>query len=156
MKFPLAWSVGTCFGIGRLPKAPGTWASLAALPFGWLLLYVGGVTALAMAIPIVFVMGIWASRQIIWAIKKEDPPVIVIDEIVGQWIALLPASLIWWQFAAAFVLFRVFDILKPWPIGFVDRTVKGGLGAMADDAIAGITAAFFLWVIIFLVDGYLG
>lgn len=154
MKLPLAWTVASCFGIGRLPKAPGTWASLAALPFGWVLLYVGGITALAMAIPIVFVIGIWASRQIIWAIKKEDPSVIVIDEIVGQWIALLPVGLVWWQFAAAFILFRIFDVLKPWPISLVDRTVKGGLGAMADDAIAGTAAAFVLWTIMFFVEGY--
>ncbi len=154
MKLPLAWTVGSCFGIGRLPKAPGTWASLAALPFGWGLLYVGGITALAMAIPIVFVIGIWSSRQIIWAIKKEDPSVIVIDEIVGQWIALLPVGLVWWQFAVAFILFRIFDVLKPWPIGLVDRTVKGGLGAMADDAIAGAVAAFVLWGIMFFAEGY--
>ncbi|MEZ5648571.1 MAG: phosphatidylglycerophosphatase A, partial [Alphaproteobacteria bacterium] len=131
MKLPLAWTIGSFFGIGRLPGAPGTWASLVALPLAWVLFYAGGITGLAIAVPILFAVGVWAARQIIWTTGKEDPSIVVVDEIVGQWIALLPIGLVdgeftWWQWLAAFVLFRAFDILKPWPISMVDRDLKGG------------------------------
>lgn len=136
--------IATFFGAGLLPKAPGTWGSLAALPFGALLLWQGGPWLLAGGILLVSLAGWWASAEHARTIGKDDPGEIVIDEVAGQWIALLPAALAWPDFLVAFLLFRAADILKPWPATWADRTIHGGLGVMVDDLIAGAYAALTL------------
>jgi phosphatidylglycerophosphatase A len=137
--------VVTWFGSGWLPGAPGTWGSLAALPFAWAILaYGGGAGTLALAALAVFALGCWTSEIAVRETQTEDPGWIVIDEVVGQWLTLLAAPFTFFGFAAAFVLFRVFDIWKPWPIRFVDRNLKGGIGVMADDVLAAIYAALVL------------
>lgn len=140
----LAGSIATCGGIGHLPVAPGTWASLAALPAGWLLARYGGDGALLCAIMIVFGVGIWSGDRYARDRGVADPSVVVIDEVAGQWIALLGVPVHLGAYIAAFVLFRFFDIVKPWPVRWIDRHVKGGFGIMADDAVAGLFALMVL------------
>jgi phosphatidylglycerophosphatase A len=132
--------IATGLGIGLLPAMPGTWASLAALPVAWLLrgwLGVGGVLAAAI---LAFAAGWWASARVTEETWASDPGYIVIDEIAAQFLVLAATPLDWRFYAAAFLLFRLFDIWKPFPIGWLDRTVKGGLGIMLDDVMAAIYA----------------
>jgi phosphatidylglycerophosphatase A len=138
--------LATVFGIGWLPRAPGTWGSLAALPFGWWIMTTGGVAALAGAIAGAFVIGIWACAGHAKATGTHDDGACVIDEVVGQWIVLLAAPLDPLFYAGAFVAFRFFDIVKPWPAGWADRNVHGGLGVMLDDVFAGIQGAAVMWL----------
>ena len=80
---------------------------------------------------------------------QDDPGAVVIDEVAGQWLTLLPAATtVWWHWLAGFALFRFFDIVKPWPVGWADRRVKGGLGVMVDDIIAGAYAGVLLYALI--------
>ena len=136
--------IATFFGSGLLPKAPGTWGSLAALPCGVALLWAGGPWLLAVAIVAASLLGWWASAEHARLIGRDDPGEIVIDEVAGLWIALLPASLALPDIACAFLLFRAADIFKPWPASWADRELHGGLGIMADDLVAGAYAALGL------------
>jgi phosphatidylglycerophosphatase A len=142
--------VGTWFGAGLLPAGPGTWGSLAALPLAWLLIRFGGGMALATAGIAVFAAGWWASTALARASGIKDAGSIVVDEVVGQWltlgIALLVAPLDLVAYGVGFALFRIFDILKPWPVSWADRSVGGGLGVMLDDILAGIYAGVLLAV----------
>ena len=139
--------IATFFGSGLLPKAPGTWGSLAALPVGAALLWAGGPILLGAGALLIAILGIWASAEHARLIGRDDPGEIVIDEVAGQWLALLPASLAWPDVAAAFLLFRLADIFKPWPASWADRSLHGGLGIMADDLIAGVYAALALYLL---------
>jgi len=139
MKTKLANYFSTVVKIGYLPLAPGTWGSLAALAVWYLILpFISSITFIA-SIIIIFVFGIYTSSITESALEIKDPSVIVIDEWVGQWIALmyLPKSLIWG--IVAFALFRLFDIWKPYPISKLEN-INGGLGIMIDDVLAGIYA----------------
>ena len=133
--------VATWFGVGFLPVAPGTWGSLAALPFAWGIDAAIGPMGLAVAAAAVFALGVWASDGAVRRLGGKDPGPVVVDEVVGQWIVLIaiPPNLVW--YAAAFVVFRVFDIAKPWPVSWADRHVAGGLGIMLDDVFAGVYGA---------------
>lgn len=133
--------LATGFGAGLLPKAPGSWGSLLALPFGWGLQRAFGAGGLAAAAGLAFGAGCWAAGRVAKASGRNDPGLVVIDEIMGQWLALLPARRDPAAYALAFLLFRLFDIGKPWPIGRIDRTVGGGFGIMLDDALAAAYAA---------------
>lgn len=137
--------MATWFGAGYLPKAPGTWGSLGALPFAWLLIDRGGLWALGTATVIVFIVGIWAAKDFMTRTGAHDPGAIVIDEVVGQWIVLLVAPLDPVAYALAFVLFRVFDVFKPWPISWADRSIGGAWGVMIDDVLAGLFALAVLY-----------
>lgn len=137
--------IATWFGAGLLPKAPGTWGSLAALPFAWVIVALGGTWALAVAAILATLVGTWAAEKYAAALGQDDPGRIVIDEVAGQWLALLPITVVspaagglWW--AAAFLAFRLFDITKPWPARRFEK-LHGGLGIMADDIVAGVYAA---------------
>lgn len=158
--------VATFFYVGYLRPAPGTWGSAAALPAGYLLHALGGPLALATAILLAFGAGLWATARMTAGAEDHDPSEIVIDEVVGQWLALLPVS--WgfynagldpWSFpwpgwVAAFVLFRAFDILKPGPVGWADRR-PGPMGVMLDDVIAGIFAGICVMALAGLWHGVL-
>lgn len=157
----LAEALGTVFGVGLMRPASGTWGSLVALPLGWGLFVVGGLGLVVAAIVIAFGAGWWATIKITQNGADPDPSRIVIDEVVGQWIALLPlfygsmfagvdVTLLWPGWIAAFVFFRVFDIWKPGPIGRADRR-HDPLGVMLDDVIAGAFAAI---VVILLAVAY--
>jgi len=144
--------IATGFGIGLLPGMPGTWASLAALPCGWLIRVEFGVAGLIAAAVIAFAAGWWASDRITKASGIGDPGFVVIDEIAAQWLVLLAAPLDWRWYAAAFLLFRMFDIWKPFPVNWLDRTVKGGFGIMLDD----VMAAIYALALMFIGEGALG
>ena len=139
--------LATWFGAGYLPKAPGTWGSVGALPFAWVLVEIGGLYALGVATVVVFVVGLWASKDYMDRTGAHDPGAIVIDEVVGQWIVLLAAPLELLPYAIAFVLFRVFDVLKPWPISWADRRIGGAMGVMVDDVLAGVAGLGVLYLL---------
>lgn len=142
--------LATWFGAGYLPKAPGTWGSLGALPFAWVLVEIGGIWALAVATVLVFFVGVWASKDFMDRTGKHDPGAVVIDEVAGQWIVLLGVPLDAGAFAIAFVLFRLFDIFKPWPISWADKHVPGAWGVMVDDVLAGVGA----WAVMYAICLY--
>ena len=140
--------IATFFGAGLLPRAPGTWASLITLPLAWLLHEAGGPYAVIAAIPVAFIGGWWASAVLARQTTDHDPGYIVIDEVAGQLVviaAVAPDPLL---YAIGFVLFRLFDIVKPAFIGWADRNVAGGLGVMLDDLLAGGCGALVLIAII--------
>ena len=131
--------VSTVFYIGKLPFATGTWSRFAAfLAWFFLRFYIEGVFILYASL-VLFFIGVAVSTIHAEALKDEDPAEIVIDEWVGQWIALwmVPHSFIWGF--VSFSFFRIFDIFKPGPIQLMDD-IKSGTGIMMDDVIAGILA----------------
>ena len=137
--------LATWFGAGLTPYASGTWGSLAALPLAWLILHFGGIWHLAAATVAVSLIGWWAAEQYIRAKGREDPGDVVIDEVAGQWLTLLAAGDNIGLIAIGFILFRIADIVKPWPASWADRNVKGGLGTMVDDLFAGLYAGAALY-----------
>lgn len=143
-KNPAVW-LATWFGCGLMRPAPGTWGTLGALPIGLILLAFGGPLLLIPAIAAVTWVGIGAANKFESMTGTHDNSMIVIDEVAGMWIALLTSTLSPLSIVAAFLLFRFFDILKPWPIGWLDRKLPGGVGVMADDLVAGIFAAICLF-----------
>ena len=145
LRDPAGW-IACGFGSGLSPIAPGTVGSLAALPV-WFALRALSWPWHVFAIALAFALGTWSSARVVRALRVEDPGFVVCDEFVGQWIALLPTlwmPFAWWQVAAGFVLFRFFDVLKPWPVSWADANLKGGFGIMFDDVLAGLQAALAL------------
>ncbi len=147
--FHPATLLATWFGSGLLRVAPGTCGSLAALPFAAAFVLLGGPWLLALATAAAFALGLWASARYVVAGGQPDPGAVVIDEVAGQWLALIPLPLDPGLYLLAFLAFRLFDIVKPWPVGWADRSLSGGFGIMADDILAGIYAgavAFGAWL----------
>ena len=140
--------LGTWFGVGLLPVMPGTWASLAALPCAWTICSLFGRIGLAAAAVTIFAAGCWASSRVAEASAVKDPGTIVVDEVAGQWFALLTVALDPLSYFSAFSLFRVFDIWKPWPVHWADRHLQGGLGIMLDDLLAAGYAVLVLSVLL--------
>ncbi len=149
----IAQAIATMGGLGFSPKAPGTVGSAASIPLAWLLHWAGGFALFAAATIVAIILGWWATREYVSALGGDaDPSEVIIDELAGQWIALWPLSFgmmfsdsaahvfPYPGWIAAFVLFRLFDIWKPGPVGWADRQ-HGAFGIMADDVIAGIIAA---------------
>ncbi len=137
--------LATWFGSGLLPRAPGTWGSLAALPFAYAITLAGGPWALLAAVVAVFLAGLWASGIYATASGIHDPGQVVIDEVAGQWLTLVPVAftpvaLDPVLYGVAFIAFRVFDVLKPWPVSYFDRHLPDAWGIMTDDIAAGIYA----------------
>jgi phosphatidylglycerophosphatase A len=130
-------AIVTVGGVGLLPLAPGSWGALAALPFGWLLAAFGGWIALLIGAVLASVVGWIAADRYVKATGREDPPEIVIDEVAAQWLALAVVPLTIGGFIAAYLVFRLFDTLKPWPASWADGELEGGAGVMLDDLIAG-------------------
>lgn len=161
----LSHLICTFFYVGHLRPAPGTWGSLAALPVAWGLHLAGGPALLALGIALAFTLGTWATRRETKDKGDHDPSEIVIDEVAGQWLALLPVSIgathaganltsLWPGVVFAFLAFRFFDILKPGPIGWADRR-HDALGVMLDDILAGIAAALCVMLAAGLYHGVL-
>lgn len=146
--------VATGFGIGLSPVAPGTCGALLAVPIfvlcrDWPLAAWLGLTALVCALG-------WICADICARrLGRDDPREVVIDETAGAMLsfAALPAKS-WWWLAFVFVLFRVFDIVKPWPVGLIDRAVHGGAGIMLDDLAAAAYAALALWATAFALEAF--
>ena len=105
-----AFLTATWFGVGFIRPAPGTWGALVALPFAWVIVQLGGPTALIIATFALFILGCWASNVYNQASKGNDPGEIVIDEVVGQWLVLTAAPLEPYYYLAGFLLFRLCDI----------------------------------------------
>lgn len=157
--------IATWFGAGLLRPAPGTWGTLAALPFAWALHLAGGFAALAAATLAVSLLGWWAAAVETRDGADPDPSEIVVDEVAGMFLALWPVSLgaqmmgvdilrLWPGWVAAFLAFRLFDIWKPGPIGWADR-LHSPLGLMLDDVIAGAFAALSVALLAALAHGVL-
>ena len=138
--------LGTWVGCGLLPGLPGTWGSAAALPFAWLIATQAGSAGLLIAAALLLPLGIWASNVLIRRTGGvQDPGFVVIDEVVGQWVTLSVVSPGYINYLTGFILFRIFDVLKPWPANSLDRNVRGGIGVMADDLASALYAALVLW-----------
>jgi phosphatidylglycerophosphatase A len=112
--------------VGLLPWMPGTWGSLAALPFAWTIRSYGGAAGLSTAAAMLFLVGWWAATRVAAASSRPDPGFIVIDEVAAQWLVLVAAPLDPRAYAAGFLLFRLFDITKPRPIEWIERRFGGG------------------------------
>jgi phosphatidylglycerophosphatase A len=144
MKFPPPATIAaTVFGIGYFQVAPGTVMSAVATPLAVLLALHGGFLDVVIGAMVALTIGIFACNEHVRRTGREDPSECVIDELAGQWIACafvcfgrlsIPA------FLAAFLLFRLFDIWKPWPVSWAERRFAGGLGVMLDDVLAGLIA----------------
>lgn len=144
---PAGW-IACGFGAGLAPLAQGTVGSVVAL-LPWLALRELSLPAYGLVLVVAFAIGVWACGESGRRIGFSDHRALVWDEFVGQWLALLPALLApWWAVLAGFALFRLFDVWKPWPISWLDARVKGGVGVMLDDAVAGAFAAVVLAVIL--------
>ncbi|WP_100641368.1 phosphatidylglycerophosphatase A [Marinobacter salexigens] len=134
------------FGSGAMPRAPGTWGSLAAIPlwygFAWL-----PPAAYWLVVAVAFVVGIWLCGKTAADLKVHDHGGIVWDEFVGMWIALglFPDQI--YGVLLVFLIFRFFDVIKPWPINWLDERLPGGLGIMVDDAVAAVMTLLCLFAI---------
>ena len=171
-----ALAVATALGLGYLPKAPGTFGSLAGVALGWTAMAISrlqfapriaatgepsnpaaswwsqfAMNELAIII-IVSYVGVWAADRTAKYLRRKDPQIVVIDEVAGQLIAYMGLAtprtfgVSWKYLLLGFILFRIFDIWKPFPARQAE-SLPGGLGIMADDWIAGIYAALVLWVV---------
>lgn len=159
--------VATCGGIGRLPGAPGTWGSAVAVLVGVGIHRLGSFPLLAVATVAVTLAGFWAVGVYTRGMADRDRPEIVIDEVAGQWLTLCAPSAGFWLaglppdrfpwpgWLAAFVLFRLFDIWKPWIIGRADRR-RDAAGVMLDDLLAGLFAAVLVVVAAGISHGVMG
>jgi phosphatidylglycerophosphatase A len=139
----LAMLVATMGGIGRLRPGPGTWGSAVVLPA----MLLGPLACLALAL-VLAMLGFWATYRVLGEDTAADPAWVVIDEGAGQLLVLaaLPAGAGFWGVVLAFLLFRIFDILKPGPVGWADRR-HGAAGVMLDDLVAGAIAAVLVLLV---------
>jgi phosphatidylglycerophosphatase A len=140
--------ISTLGPVGFLPKAPGTWGSAVAVIVSPFLFYPFTLPVRIAILVLLFIFGALASTQAEKSLGTKDPGCVIIDEVLGQWVTFTPFVIMTgWQFITGFILFRIFDILKPWPVRQSENWLKSGWGIMIDDAIAGIYAAICLWLI---------
>jgi phosphatidylglycerophosphatase A len=142
--------IATGFYSGYLPKAPGTWGSLVGL----LLFYLLHTLSLPVYLAVVaglFVVGSFAAGEAEKILDNRDPGVVVIDEIVGMLIAMIAVPATTLNMAIGFILFRIFDIAKPFPVNLFDQRFHGGPGIMLDDVVAGIYSLIILQLFLYLV-----
>ena len=142
------WLIASFFGIGKIPGAPGTWGSLAAVPcfyylarFPWVHLGL---------LPLLFLLGVYASTQVERRFAEKDPSWVVIDEVLGVGVAMVGIPTDWPFVIMALILFRLFDIWKPYPIRKLEKLPEGW-GIMADDLLAGVYANIWIHIGVFLV-----
>ncbi|MFA6283290.1 MAG: phosphatidylglycerophosphatase A [Desulfurivibrionaceae bacterium] len=148
----LFMTIATGFGAGYLPKAPGTWGSLVALPLHFFLRQLPP-DHYALALTAIFFIAVITAGQAEKILDRKDPGVVVIDEVIGMLITLIAAPnnpLIW---LLGFFIFRFFDIFKPYPIRIIDQRVNGGMGIVLDDVLAGIYSLIVLQVFCYAVLG---
>jgi phosphatidylglycerophosphatase A len=144
----LAVTLATWFGCGYFPWGPGTLGALAGLPIAIALHFYLGVWRLGLlaAILVLLAPAIWAATNTARLVAKPDPGIVVVDEVLGQWTTLLGATVFNWKaLLAGFILFRVFDIWKPWPVRQFEK-LPGGTGIVADDLAAGFYGALILYI----------
>lgn len=140
----------TWFGVGLIPWAPGTFGSLGAVPLVIVFAYFGAIY-LNLFLILIIPFAVWASGISQELLEKYDPSEVVIDEVVGLFMALFFIPPSWMSIILGFFLFRIFDILKPFPIGMIDRRVKGGIGIVLDDILAGIYANICVRIILIFI-----
>lgn len=134
--------------LGRMPFAPGTWGSAGAAALAPLVFLPLPITGRMSLLLVLLWVGTVAANRAERLMESKDPGCVVIDEVLGQWLTLAPfADLGWGMIAAGFVLFRFFDILKPWPVKQAEQGFTGGFGVMIDDAVAGAYAALALGLV---------
>jgi phosphatidylglycerophosphatase A len=138
------------FGTGLAPKAPGTFGTLAAIPI-YLVMQPLSVEMYCLITVTLFLAGIWICHRAARDLGVHDHPGIVWDEIVGYLVTMMMAHHGWFWMISGFILFRIFDIWKPWPIKIIDQRVSGGFGIMFDDLIAGIFALICMKILSFVV-----
>lgn len=152
--------IATFFYVGLLRPAPGTWGSFAAVLIGVPIILTSGVLGLLIGATVTFVIGVWATSHEAGP-DDHDPSRVVIDEVSGQWIAMVPVAMLY-DFAgdltimglaslASFAFFRAFDVTKPWPVSWADRR-EDAFGVMLDDTIAGVMAAMALLGSMYVLD----
>ena len=146
LRVELSEWLATCFKIGHLPIAPGTWGSLVAIIGWWLWLQYLDPLVFIVLIIAIFAIGVFTTNTIIAHTGEKDPSRVIIDEVAGQWLGLLilPDGLLY--IAGAFVLFRFLDIFKPWPIRQMEQFPKGW-GVMLDDTLAGLLTLGLIQVV---------
>jgi len=138
------------FGSGLAPKAPGTFGTLMAVPL-YLLLAQSSLVVYALVTVVAFIVGIYLCGKTADDLGVHDHPGIVWDEFVGFWITMFAAPAGWLWLVLGFLLFRLFDIWKPWPIKVVDQSMTSGLGIMVDDVLAGIYALLLLQLLAYFI-----
>jgi phosphatidylglycerophosphatase A len=146
MLHKVCFQFATFFSIGLLPKAPGTWATLATIPLVYVLHLAGPFTYMGVTF-LLLILGALACDVVEAKSQEHDSGHLVIDEVVGFLITMTWLPISWQSFVLGFVFFRMLDIAKPFPISFLDRRIKGGLGVMLDDVAAGVLANVVLQVI---------
>jgi phosphatidylglycerophosphatase A len=140
----IAYTIGTFFGCGYSPVAPGTAGSLAALAIA---IAVHNRATLVVLALLLLLPGIWAAGKVAQYESRKDPQIVVIDEVLGQWITLAGASTLNWKsLLAALLFFRLFDIWKPPPVRQLEA-LSGGMGIVADDVMAGLYGALAIFVL---------
>lgn len=142
--------IATGFYSGYLPKAPGTWGSLVGLLLVYLLNYFSLPVYLTVTV-FLFMIGTFSAGEAEKILDNHDPGIVVIDEIVGMLIAMIAVPLSPLTMLLGFFLFRVFDIVKPFPVNIFDQRFHGGLGIMLDDVMAGIYSLLSLQLLIYLI-----
>lgn len=142
------WSmIATFFNIGKIKFAPGTWGTLATVPFVYAVAQTNGLIYMIVCL-LLLPLAILAAEFHERKLGTHDSSEIVIDEVLGFFIAMTWVPITWQSMLIGFFLFRVLDILKPFPIGYIDKKVHGGLGVIADDLVAGILVNIILQVIL--------
>jgi phosphatidylglycerophosphatase A len=138
----LGVTLATLGHFGRMGPAPGTVGSILAVALAPLLFLSFGWAGRLVVLAVLFMVGAWAAGKAEAHFGAKDPGAVIIDEVLGQWLTLAPfAVLDIWRLIAGLALFRLFDILKPWPVRASERWLPGGFGVMLDDALAGVYAA---------------
>ena len=146
--------IATLGGIGKIPIAPGTWGSIFAF---FIFIYISHYVDMLIIVILSIPFSIWVCEKASINLIEKDHKSIVIDELVGIWIALVPALYLSTQTSRtsyavlALIFFRLFDILKPYPVSYFDKNFKNGLGIVLDDLIAGIMAIFPAMALIYLI-----
>ncbi|HKU37651.1 MAG TPA: phosphatidylglycerophosphatase A [Polyangiales bacterium] len=139
----IAYLLATWFGCGRVPRAPGTAGTLAALPLYWLLRELGDYGVVTGAIGVTAI-GVWAAGRVERNLAAKDPQIVVIDEVAGLLVTLAPNVDGWAAVAVGVIAFRVLDWWKPWPAALFEARLPGGWGIVMDDVAAGAWAALIV------------
>jgi phosphatidylglycerophosphatase A len=140
--------LATWFYAGRIKPVSGSWGTLAALPFCWLVKYAGGTIGLILFAAITYALGVWAIKKYLPHTKQADPSEVVIDEVMGMAVVFLFLPLhSFVLIALGFVVFRLWDGIKRGPVGWCDRNIKGPNGVMFDDLVAAILAGVTMLII---------
>ena len=151
----VALALASWFGVGFLPVAPGTWGTLAALPLAWAVSRLPTAWQALVAVAVALV-GMPVAARAGRTLGVVDARQIVIDEVAGLLITMVGVRFTWASALAAFALFRLFDVLKPWPASFFDRKVKNGAGVVLDDVAAGLYSRGVLALLVWLLPGAFG